>query len=418
MSSKNKKNRKKSKNKNKVSLLTRLKSLNRKTIISAASIFCGVILITGLVIGVRTIKKRRADRTVRIAFYGLSEEITELIKEKIPQEENIILDFNVISADNFDKAIVNQKYDMLFTWKGEITDSLSASAEEIPARVLETMPKSLRNKKCVPIILDHCELTFSTEVKNKIGRDIPMSFTAFNDYLKAAKSAVFSPFFCNGAEDRIMIDFIGAIVMAQGGLSAYNKLIEELRINSDNLEAVMDVKLDGKDCTLRSILDMLKGWPENGLTHPAWYNGRGNDLVYFAESKQLACFFTLLSEHRKITYNVIKNYEASLFPPDTSASNYGLIAPAVSCMLLSDNSNSKRYLANFFTEEAQEELSNKTSLAPVHYRSQAYDRQADDVRFWAASCAGGAVPDLYLAVYQRKSKELEKLCSEIRSYVK
>ena len=57
-------------------------------------------------------------------------------------------------------------------------------------------------------------------------------------------------------------------------------------------------------------------------------------------------------------------------------------------------------------------------LAPVHYRAQAYDRQADDVRFWAASCAGGAVPDLYLACFQRKSKELEKLCADIRNYVR
>jgi hypothetical protein len=87
-------------------------------------------------------------------------------------------------------------------------------------------------------------------------------------------------------------------------------------------------------------------------------------------------------------------------------------------MLLSDNSNAKRYIANFFTEETQTEFSDKTNLAPVHSRAQAYDRQADDVRFWAASCAGGAVPDLYLAAYQRRPEELKKLCGEVRSYVR
>ena len=140
--------------------------------------------------------------------------------------------------------------------------------------------------------------------------------------------------------------------------------------------------------------------------------------MYFAEDGQLGSFFTLLSEHRKIPYNVIKNFESSLFPPDFSANDYGLIAPAVSAMLLSDNSNCKRYLAAFFTEETQTEFSDKTSLAPVHYRAQAYDRQADDVRFWAASCAGGALPDLYYAVYQRKPEELKKICGEIRGYVR
>ena len=163
---------------------------------------------------------------------------------------------------------------------------------------------------------------------------------------------------------------------------------------------------------------MLKAWPSEGLTHPAWYNGRGNDLLYFAEEGNISAFFTFLSEHRKISYNIIKNYESSLIPSNKGAENYGLIAPAISCMLISDNSNCKRYLAGFYTEEAQELLSDETMLAPVHYRAQAYDRQADDVRFWSASCAGGAVPDLYYAVYQRKSKELEKLCAEIRSYVR
>ena len=403
--------------KSKVSILQKLKSLNKKTVFSILAAFCGLMIVIGAIIGVRFIKKRRADRTVRVAFYGLSEDMCTMLKEKIPQEENIILEFDVISENAFDAGLVKDKYDMLFTWRGQITDSLQASAEDIPQRVLETMPTALRNKKCVPILLDHCELAYYTKTLKETGLEIPASFKDYQAFLNAAKSKVFSPYFCNGAEDRIMIDFIGALVMAQGGLKAYNKLIDELRINN-SLDAVLDVKLDEKECTLRSILDMLKNWPKEGLTHPSWYNGRGNDLLFFAEDAQLGSFFTLLSEHRKIPYNVIKNYESAMFPVNVSPANYGLIAPALSGMLLSDNSNAKRYIANFFTEETQTEFSDKTNLAPVHSRAQAYDRQADDVRFWAASCAGGAVPDLYLAAYQRRPEELKKLCGEVRSYVR
>ena len=403
--------------KSKVSILQKLKSLNKKTVFSILAAFCGLMIVIGAIIGVRIIKKRRADRTVRVAFYGLSEDMCAMLKEKIPQEENIILEFDVISENAFDAALVKDKYDMLFTWRGQITDSLQASAEDIPQRVLETMPTALRNKKCVPILLDHCELAYYTKTLKETGLEIPATFKEYQAFLNAAKSKVFSPYFCNGAEDRIMIDFIGALVMAQGGLKAYNKLIDELRINN-SLDAVLDVKLDEKECTLRSILDMLKNWPKEGLTHPSWYNGRGNDLLFFAEDAQLGSFFTLLSEHRKIPYNVIKNYESAMFPVNVSPANYGLIAPAISGMLLSDNSNAKRYIANFFIEETQTEFSDKTNLAPVHSRAQAYDRQADDVRFWAASCAGGAVPDLYLAAYQRRPEELKKLCGEVRSYVR
>ena len=408
------------KKKNNKNNLGEKKSFNMKksTLLGLIGVLAGIIVIVATVTIVHITKKKIADRTVHIAFYGLSDDKVELLKKYIPQEENIILEYDVISENAFDLAVVKQKYDMLFTWKGEITDTLSGVAEDIPARVLENIPQSLRNKKCIPILLDHCEFSYSADVLKKTGfENIPTSFNSFMNYLNSAKGVVFSPFFCNGAEDRILIDFVGSLVMATGGLKSYNKLIEELK-KADDLESVIDVDLDGKNFTLRQALDMLKQWPNEGLTHPAWFNGRGNDLLYFAEDNQLAVFFTLLSVHRKIPYNVIKNYETFLVPPNFDGSNYGLIAPAISCVLISDNVNCKRYITNFFTEDAQSELSNQTNLAPVHYRAQAYDRQADDVRFWSASCAGGAVPDLYYGAYQRKPEALLKMCKEIRDYVR
>ena len=392
--------------------------IKKSTLYTILGVVAGIVIIVSTVCIVRTIKKRIEDRTVRVAFYGLSEDKCELLKKYIPQEENIILEFDNISEGNFDLAVVKQKYDMLFTWKGEITSSLAEVADDIPQRVLETMPQSLRDKKCVPILLDHCEFSYRQDLLKQTGfENPPSSFNSFKEYLNSAKGIVFSPFFCNGAEDRILIDFTGALVMANGGLNAYNKLTEELKKVS-SLDEIIDVDLNGQGYTLRSALDLVKEWPKEGLTHPSWFNGRGNDLLYFAEDNQLGVFFTLLSVHRKIPYNVIKNYETFLVPPNFDGSNYGLIAPAISCMLISDNQNCKRYIANFFTEDAQAELSNQTNLGPVHYRAQAYDRQADDVRFWAASCKGGAVPDLYYGVYQRKKEELAEMCKEIRNYVR
>ena len=162
-----------------------------------------VAAVTAALIVRHVIKKRIADRTVNIAFYGLDEKLQDIIKKQIPQEENIILNFDVISDSDFDSALIKDKYDMLFTWRGEASDSLSKVAEEIPPRILEVMPSSLsraaKENKCVPILLDHCELTFSESVLKKLDTDVPMSFTAFVQYLKDAKGVVFSPFFCNGA---------------------------------------------------------------------------------------------------------------------------------------------------------------------------------------------------------------------------
>ena len=391
------------------------KKLSKQQLTVIITIVAFVFVITAASITTAIIKKRINDRTVHIAFYGLPQEICKMIEEKIPEEEKVILQFDVLSEKGFDAALVKEKYDMLFTWRGELTDYLSESSEDIPQRILENIPNSLRNKKCIPILLDHCEFAFRTELVKKISSTVPLSYRDFNEYLNDSKKYAFSPFFCNGAEDRTLVDFVGAMVQARGGLAAYNKLITEMR-KAEGLDDVIDTDLG--DTSLRQILDMLKEWPKNGLAHPAWFNGRGNDLLYFVEDGQVSVFFNLLSQHRTIPYNIIRNYEASFIPTDVSPKNYGIIAPAISAMLISDNSNCKRYLAKFFTEEVQEEFSNKTMLAPVHYRAQAYDRQADDVRFWTASCAGGAIPDLYLAVYQRNTAALEKMAADIRLYVR
>ena len=390
---------------------------NKVIKLAAIIVVALVFVISAVTTTVSTIKKKKAERTVRIAFYGLSEEYVDILKEKIPIEDKIILKMDVLSEGAIDLAAIKDKYDMLFTWKGEITDSLEASSEDIPAKIIESMPSSLRNKKCVPILLDHCELAYSKDVINKTIENMPSSLPTFLNYLNQAKNHVFSPFFCAGADDRILTAFVGSLIEAMGGVKAYKNLIAELK-NGTDFEELLDKDLGAPNVTLRSVLDMLKSWPKEGLTHPAWFNGQKNDLLYFADDNHIGVFFTFLKDHRNIPYQTISKYESFVVPPVSSTIEYGIIAPAISCMLLTDNSNCKRYLAEFFTEDAQADLSNLTKLAPVHSRAQAYDRQSDDVRFWAASCPGGALPDLYLAVYQRNPTEFAEFAKNIRACVK
>ena len=406
-----KKNSKKSKNKNQ-------NEGKRKLILLIFTIIfglCGVI--SGIMATVSSVKKAKAEKTVRVAFYGLSDEYVKILQDIIPVEEKINLKMDVISEGSFDLATVKEKYDMLFTWKGEVTDTLEASSEEIPSKILELMPSSLRNKKCVPILLDHCELAYNIKVVQSTTENIPSSFPSFLNYLNMAKNYVFSPFFCNGGDNRILIDFIGNLVEANGGVDSYKMFVEELR-NGTDFEELLDKELGTAKVTLRSVLEMLKSWPNEGLTHPAWFNGQQNDLLYFAQEDHVGVFFTFLHEHRNIPYDTISKYEAFLMPPVSSTTEYGIIAPAISCMLLTENSNCKRYLAEFFTEDTQTRLSDLTKLAPVHSRAQAYDRQADDVRFWAAASPGGALPDLYLAAFQRDQKGFVDFAQKCRNFIK
>ncbi len=390
---------------------------NRKAII--IGLIALVILIAGIWTGFY-IRKKINDRTVHIAFYGLSDEYVNLLKEYIPQEEKVILKYDVIAPGAMDLSIITRKYDMLFTWKGEVTDSLAGGIEDIPGKILDNIPTSLRNKKCLPILLDHYEFDIYKPTMEKTGINPSENFTQLTNYLNAAKDYVFSPFFTNGGDDRTLLAFIGVLTEAMGGLKAYNKLIEAMK-PAQSLSDFIDVELadlPGEKLTVRYILDMLKTWPTEGITHPQWYRGNFNDLQTFAEDNQLAGFFTSLSQHRTIKYSIVSNFETIRIPGLSNNVDHALIAPAISGLLITDNSNSKKILATLISADVQDALSTKTMLAPVHYRAEAYDIQSDDVRFWAASCAGGPLPDLYLAVYQRQPEKFAEMANEVRAYIK
>ncbi len=388
-------------------------------------IIIGIILLGLLIAGICTglsIKKNIEDRSVSIAFYGLSDDYVNLLKENILQKENVRIKYDIIAPGAMDLSIISKKYDMLFTWKGEVTDSLAGSVEHIPNKILENIPTAMRNKDCMPILLNHYEFNYYKPVAEKVQIKPSESYENFITFLDSAKSYVFSPFFTNGGDDRTLLALIGILVEAQAGLEAYNKLMEGLK-TAQSLSDVIDLELAqlpnyNEKYTLRKLLDELKNWPAKGLTHPQWYRANQTDLTAFARDNQIALFFTSLTNHRTLNYQIVKNFETIRVPYLTDRVEHGVMAPAISCVLVTDNSNGKDILANLISLDVQNVLAMKSMLAPVHYRAEAYDIQSDDVRFWAASCAGGPIPDPYLAVYQRKPEEFAEMAKEIRAYFK
>lgn len=408
------KNTKKTK-KNKKTSKTQRKPVSKKTKIIIASIIAGIILIAGIISTVLVVRKRINDRIVHVAFYGLSDDVCDFIKQQAPELENVNFSFDVISEKSADAAVLKNKYDVLFTWKGELTDSLESVSSEIPEKILSNIPRSLRNKKCMPLLLDHYEMNFAKYVVEPTGYNIEADFNGLLSYLEKSKKYVFSPFFCVGADDRTLLAFIGSLIESFGGRDAYTTFLARLK-NEENFETLLDVALDSNGLSLRSVLDFLKTLPKKGFTHPEWYNGNKQDLLYFTKEKQASVFYTSLSEHRKIPFESIKNFDTTVFPIKKLNVAHAIIAPAVSCVLISDNSNGVKYLQNLIDINVQAGFSNKTMLAPVHYQAESYDRQADDVRFYAASNAC-IMPDPVLAVYQRDREAANVLASEIRKYL-
>ena len=92
-------------------ILKNLKNQNRKKLVllifTVILCLCGVV--SGVMATVSTIKKSRSEKTVRVAFYGLSEEYVKVLKERIPVEEKITLKCDVLSEGNLDLGALKQK---------------------------------------------------------------------------------------------------------------------------------------------------------------------------------------------------------------------------------------------------------------------------------------------------------------------
>ena len=383
-------------------------------------IFSIIVIVSVIVISsvtILSIRKKIDDKTVKIAFYGLSQDLCQAIQQEFLEDERISAKYDLLAAGNVDLGNITNKYDMIFAWNGDVTQSLSKSAERIPAKVFENIPISLRNEYCIPILLDHFELAFNTDLIEKTQVNPLESFQSFTDFLQESKKYVFSPFFTYGIDEKMLLALTGSFVEALGGLEAYKNLIDLMKTYK-NLEDFCNIGLNEDGLCYADVLNMLKVWPKEEIIHPQWTVANRIDLEVFASDNQIACFYTNLSEHRKMKYETVSKFSVAKMPVVNEDVAHCLIAPSVNCVLISNNSNAKNFLKKLLTVEVQTRLSDKSMLAPVCYRAESYDSLADDVRFWAASCEGGVEPDLFNAVFQRDNNKMVLIANEIRDYLR
>ena len=286
------------------------------------------------------------------------------------------------------------------------------------------MPTSLRRSagKALPIVMDHYEMAYYREGMQKAELNYPMSIPELQDFLKTMKGYVFSPFFCAGGEDEVLLAFTGALIEGFGGTKSYKKAVN-LLLKKPSLAQTIDEELSvsdkaGDKFTLRAILDMLRGWQNDGLVHPNWYVGRNGDLTAFMEDNQVGVMFTSLTNHRTIPYKVVRKFDADRMPVFTTNIDHGVIAPSYVAMKFTRYSYFDEILKDLVTDPSQKDLSMITKLGPVSSRAQAYDKQADDVRFLAASCKDGPLPAFGDAVFQTNPEAAHKFAEEIRTYLR
>lgn len=377
-------------------------------------------------------RKSAAQQNVNVAFYNIPEKQAKVLEDNIKKAEIGRVTFKTVSFDDLKKDKAAKSYDLVFTYDGLASEAIKAKAANIPSKLFNYLPTSLRrqnepnDRKSIPIILDHFEFSYSKPVESKIGMENPQTFDEMLAYLEKAKKYTFTPFFTNGGDDEILLGLISAIIEAKGGYKAYSTFVEALK-KSPSAEKLMTLKLAdagvkgasgaGEELTLQSVLDLFRSWQENGIVHPNWFHAKYRDILAFVEDGQVALLFTKLSVHRNIPYKLIRDFSTERVPVLSGQVDHALIAPSLCAIKLSKKNINDKVIQKLLTEDIQSALSMGSQLAPVALRGESFDVQADDVRFFAASCRYGARADALSSAFMSESVTAKKFCDEIRRYL-
>jgi len=379
----------------------------KKTDMIAISAAVFLILLIAGTITVKTVR----HNTVYTAFYNIPEPVSKEITKQIQTVKPKNTKFKILDASKPLPENTVHKYDILITWKNAQSDRLAQKALTVPDTVYKLMPSAIAKagtvdgRRCtVPLLLDHYELAFYRTYRNNAKLELPQTLPEFETYLSTIKQYAQYPLIAAGSDDQTLCAFVTALTEAMYGTEGYEKLINELQTSA---------ALDG---ILAEPLAKIRQWQKDGLLHPMWYQAADRDIETFMNDHRLGILFMPLSEHRTKPLVLIKYYDSIQFPVNNIIKDHAVIAPVIEGMVFRSKTNEQTILEHLLFTDTQEKLSDASLLAPVSSRAEAHDRQADDVRYWAASCSGGPVPDAATAAF-RDRNQVKLFADMIRKYL-
>ena len=394
-----------------------------------SQIIIAFLLIIAIFMVIFFAKTIHNNKTTTVLFYNLSDTIQQELQTQITALKSENINFTVYSNKKELTLKEAKKYDLLFTWKTAHTNSFLSKA--LTPQIKYTMPTSIRKAgliedelTTVPLLIDNYEIAYYRTYRNIANLQIPTTIAEFERYLQAQKEYAQYPLVCAGSNDKTLLAFISALVESYCGAPGYQTLIKSCTQLQD-FEKILDIPLltaesnsKGLDTTtLRILLDKIKSWQRDELIMPQWYTLKEADIDLYMQKHLVSAIFMSLSEHRTKEFILIKYYDSARFPINQNIKNHALIAPILEGILFSNKAGEQDLLAELLSDANQASLSTKTMLAPVTSHAIPNDSQADDVRFWAASCSAGPVTDLFDAAFTNK-EEASNFAKNIRNYLR
>ena len=340
-----------------------------------------------------------------IGFYDLEPKIVEAIKSSFDENAPSFLsrkgqkyEYLVFDSEQpLEKQLEeNKNVAVVFSYHGESQKSISEKASSIDKSVLEIMPTSMKrlSNNSYPILQNHLEMGVLNEVyvtfKNS---QIALFDKVLETAEKESKNGKYSVVMTGiGNSDKILSYFLSAMIESRYGVEKLNKINQFLSENQNEMD--ISTILDNEELkSLKLVCDELARLKSAGIFHSQWDEMAFVNVQNFMETKKAAFVFMDLNSHREIGYGIIKGYSETFFPSGRIEGypvGRSLIVPTVvaTCFETSNavaSGECKKIVENMLSLKEQEKLARDSGLGPVASFADTQDKQAYNVRLWAAS---------------------------------
>lgn len=354
-------------------------------------------------------------RTCRVAFYGIPQELATALTEEIKSQRSENITFTYLDGNEPLPFAAASSYTLFFAWNGKAVQTLAKHSPMLPSAYLAQFPQQIASsvrtedtaRFVVPLLLDHVEIAYYTNYRKELHLALPGSYSELLEYLNESILRAELPLMAAGGNDSTLLDVVSIAASSLLSTEEYSALADELAKSK---------KKDELPKALCRVLDTLKEIQSEQLTHKMWFQATDNDVTNFMEWQKISAVLMRLSTHRTKPFVLIKHYDAEPFPFHDDGKTHPIIAPTLCAVLLNTKNDEEKIVRHLISPAVQEQLSLSTRLAPTTLRAPAADKQADDVRYWAASNAGGIQPPLAEAAFSDPERQT-LLAAHIRDYL-
>ncbi|MCR4742289.1 MAG: hypothetical protein K5866_05415 [Treponema sp.] len=366
--------------------------------------------ITALIIAITLLIIFALTYRPSIAFYKVPDQVKKALYDYIIQntKENyrfIELDSSVPLSKQSKKfasasfIFVNQDCDSKEF--AQTSSKIKSLPVDLTSNIPDSVQKSLTIKKngvkYLPILYDFYQIDVNYENFQKSPVKNINYWQDLVDFLYSQKASIKTPLIFDGGDSPCAIDIFGMILESASSPEEYSQLLDKIydiyKNQSDNLENFAQEftqLINSNEACIKSK-DKIKELIQSGILDKSILQFERGSSVSLAGTNSCAALITKLSDHRKISHSVIRNYKSIYCPsyPDNFKRKFA--APEIALLCLK-KSKKNILLAEKLIKSGQSEISTNGGLSPVDKNCTPSDLQADDVRYWIAASSGPLLP--------------------------